>query len=297
MRTIPGKAVVDQQNVAVSTIGQPPPGCLSGEQVSKELVSGELVSGELVSGELVSGELVSGDSTGPVVLVIEDDPAIQQGVADALSFHGYQPHLVGQAEVGLELALTADYDLLVLDLVLPGADGLDLLEQVRQARPNVPIIILSARAAERDRVRGLRLGADDYVVKPFSVLELIARMEAVLRRCPDRPSTSRQLTLPHACVDLSRRQVQFADGTCRNLSAKEVELLDYLAGHRGRAVSREELLRNVWRLDPRGLSTRTIDMHVARLREKLHDPSDPKGETQAVILTIRGKGYMLAEAG
>src|SRR5690606_38872593 len=133
-----------------------------------------------------------------------------------------------------------------------------------------------------------RLGADDYVVKPFSVKELLARVEAVMRRPPERSQAVSQLHLAHATVDLARREVQFDDGERAELSDKEVELLRYLAGNADRAISREELLERVWQISPRGVSTRTIDMHVTRLRDKLKDdPDSPR-----VILTVRGKGYM-----
>ena len=152
----------------------------------------------------------------------------------------------------------------------------------------MPIIILSARGEEADRVRGLRDGADDYVVKPFSVKELLARVEAVLRRSPERPTDLAGVDIPNGQIDLERREVRFDDGGRNELSEREVDLVRYLAANRGRAIDREELLGNVWRISPQGVTTRTIDMHVARLREKLRDdPGRP-----AVLLTVRGKGYM-----
>ena len=134
------------------------------------------------------------------------------------------------------------------------------------------------------------MGADDYVVKPFSVKELLARVEAVLRRTPARPTDLAEAHFPGGVADFERREVRFRDGGRTELSEREVELLRYLVTNSGRAIGRDELLANVWRISPRGLSTRTIDMHVARLREKLQD--DP-GEPQ-VLLTVRGKGYMFA---
>lgn len=149
---------------------------------------------------------------------------------------------------------------------------------------------MTARGEEADRVRGLRLGADDYVVKPFSVRELLARVEAVLRRSPERPSQISKISLPEGTADLARREVRFASGERCELSEREVEVLQYLASNPGRAISRDELLLRVWRLDPKHLATRTIDMHIANLRAKLHD--DP--EAPKTLLTVRGKGYMLA---
>jgi DNA-binding response OmpR family regulator len=152
----------------------------------------------------------------------------------------------------------------------------------------MPVIVLTARGDESDRVQGLRLGADDYVVKPFSVKELLARVEAVLRRSAERPIDVMEVKIPHGVVDLARREVRLQNGRRTELSEREIELLRYLAANSGRAISREELLTNVWRISPKGLSTRTIDMHIARLREKLGDDS----AEPTVILTVRGQGYM-----
>jgi len=224
------------------------------------------------------------------ILAVEDDGAIRRGLVDALRFAGYQTLEAARGDTGLDMAVSCEFDLLLLDLVLPGRDGLEILREVRRLRPTLPVIILTARGAETDRVRGLHDGADDYVVKPFSVKELVARVEAVLRRSPQRPSQREQIAIPGGRIDLARREVRFDDGRRVELSEREVELVGYLASHGGRAVAREELLANVWRISPRGLTTRTIDMHVARLREKLReDPARP-----AILLTVRGKGYMFA---
>jgi DNA-binding response OmpR family regulator len=222
------------------------------------------------------------------VLVIEDDSAIRQGIIDALQFAGYSTLHSGDGAQGLAQALKANFDLLMLDLILPGASGFDILKQVRENRPTLPIIILTARGEEADRVNGLRLGADDYVVKPFSVREVLARVEAVLRRSPERPESVGNIKVPCGTIDLARREIRYSGGDRCELSEREVELLRYLASHPGRALSRDEILVRVWRLDPKGITTRTIDMHVANLREKLRD--DP--EKPEVLLTVRGRGYM-----
>jgi DNA-binding response OmpR family regulator len=222
------------------------------------------------------------------ILTVEDDAAIRRGMVDALRFAGFAVLQSGHGDEGLTMALEQDFDLLLLDLVLPGTSGLQILRRVREVRPTLPVIILSARGDEEDRVAGLKGGADDYVVKPFHVRELLARVEAVLRRSPQRPWDVASLPLPGGCADFARQEIRFDDGGRSGLSEREIELLRYLAAHRGRAVSRDELLANVWRIHPQGLSTRAIDMHVARLREKLRDdPNDPQ-----VLLTVRGKGYM-----
>jgi DNA-binding response OmpR family regulator len=224
-------------------------------------------------------------------LVVEDDSAIRRGVCDMLRFHGFEVQEAADGDEGLEQARGAEVDIVLLDLILPGTLGLEILEQVRNARPTLPIIIMTAKGEEADRIKGLKLGADDYVVKPFSIKELLARIEAVLRRSPERPSDVKKVNIPGATVDLGRSEVKFKDGTRNELSEREVELLGYLARNRGRAISRDEILQRVWRIEPRGTDTRTIDMHIARLREKLRDdPAEP-----AIILTVRGKGYMFRE--
>ncbi len=226
------------------------------------------------------------------VLVVEDDPAIRRGLVAALTFAGYDVLEAADGPRGLALAETAEVDLVLLDVVLPGTDGLEILRRVRESRPTRPVILLTARAAEDDRVGGLAAGADDYVVKPFSVRELLARVEAVLRRSPERPRPVEVIECDGLVVDLARREIRHADGDRVELSEKEAELAAYLAAHAGRAISREELLRRVWRLDPRGVTTRTIDMHVMRLREKLRDDTAAPRR----VLTVRGQGYAWAAA-
>jgi DNA-binding response OmpR family regulator len=229
------------------------------------------------------------------ILVIEDDAAIRQGLVDALEFAGYEASEAGDGPAGLELAIKTEASLVLLDLVLPGGlDGLDILREVRSVRPTLPVIVLTARGQEPERVQGLRLGADDYVVKPFSIKELLARIEAVLRRSPERPLDVQTIETTAGTVDLERCEMRFADGERQALTAREVEILRYLACNAGRAISREELLARVWRINPNAIiETRTIDMHIARLREKLRD--DPAGAR--VIVTVKGRGYMMASLG
>jgi two-component system alkaline phosphatase synthesis response regulator PhoP len=224
------------------------------------------------------------------LLVVEDDPAIRRGLADALRFHSYDVREAADGKAGLSAALTDGVDLVLLDILMPKMDGLTVLAELRKARPALPVIVLTARGQEEDRVRGLKLGADDYVVKPFGVSELLARVEAVLRRSAERPSRADKLEVSGRVVDFLRREVIFPDGSRVELSPREGDVLAYLAANRGRAVSREELISRIWGFDPRGVNTRTVDMTVARLRELLRDDhSDPK-----VIATVRAKGYMLA---
>ncbi len=226
----------------------------------------------------------------PTILTIEDDAAIRRGIVDALRFAGYAALEAGRGDQGLEMALSQPWDLLLLDLVLPGRDGLEILREVRRLRPALPVIILTARGDESDRIRGLHGGADDYVVKPFSVKELLARVEAVLRRVSQGANPADSIAIPGGRIDLARREVRFQDGQTAELSEREAELLRYLAAHRDRAIDRDEILTGVWQMNPQGISTRTIDMHVARLREKLRDDADQP----SILLTVRGKGYKFA---
>jgi DNA-binding response OmpR family regulator len=223
------------------------------------------------------------------VLVVEDDPAIRRGLVDALEFDGYHTVACGDGKEGLEQALGLDLDLVILDVILPHVSGFEVLVEVRRCRPTLPVIMVTAKGAEADRVFGLQNGADDYVVKPFSAKELLARVEAVLRRSAERPVDLAEVDLKGRRVDFARREITRPDGSTCELSEREADLLRYLASSPTRAVARSELLQNVWGLDPAGLHTRTVDMHVARLRDKLADDS---GNPQ-VILTVRGKGYKL----
>lgn len=224
------------------------------------------------------------------ILVVEDDEAIRRGLRDALSFAGYDVREAPDGKAGLDAAVGGEVDLVLLDILMPRMGGLEVLAQLRRAKPSLPVIMLTARGEESDRVAGLRGGADDYIVKPFSIAEVSARIEAVLRRTPARPTGVSKLEIAGRAVDFERREVSRPDGTTVALSQREADALAYLACNRGRAVSRDELLGQVWGVDPRGVSTRTIDMAMARLREHLQDdPGDPR-----VIVTVRGKGYMLA---
>lgn len=223
------------------------------------------------------------------ILVIEDDAAIRRGIVDTLVAGGYDTLEAARGLAGLELALRSECDLLLLDLVLPELDGMEILREVRRGRPTLAVIIMTARGEEADRLEGFRRGADDYVVKPFSVRELLARVDAVLRRSPERPQAVEEIRVPAGVVDLARCEVRFDDGARTELSDRERELLAYLASHAGRAIAREEILSRVWHVNPRGIETRTIDMHIARLREKLRDDA----AAPQVIITVRGKGYKL----
>lgn len=225
----------------------------------------------------------------PTVLVVEDDPSIRQGLSDALGFAGYKVVERGDGPSGLEAAQAVSLDLVLLDVMLPGIDGFAVLDKIRDCKPSLPVIMVTARGAEKDCVQGLQRGADDYVVKPFSAKELLARVEAVLRRSAERPLDVETLEIAGRKVDLKRRELHTPSGAVHTLSEKEADILRYLASHPGRAVAREELLQRIWGFNPHRVKTRTVDMHIARLREKLED--NPNNGT--VIVTVRSKGYML----
>jgi DNA-binding response OmpR family regulator len=227
------------------------------------------------------------------ILIIEDDNAIRIGVCDALESNGYAVTGVETGERGLSEIHASAFDLVLLDVVLPGQDGMQVLPQIRELRPSLPVIMMTARGDVQDRVRGLDLGADDYVVKPFNVRELLARVEAVLRRVPQRGDEPAEFELPNGPrVDFIRRKICFADGRHVELSEKETDLLRYLTTRRGQTVTRDELIERIWGINPKGMQTRTVDMHVARLREKIGDDA---GEPR-MIVTVRGRGYCLAQA-
>lgn len=221
------------------------------------------------------------------ILVVEDDNPIRCGLCDALESEGYLTSSASDGEIGLEKALTEPIDLVLLDLMLPKKSGLEVLQGLRPTRPVLPVIILTAMGSENQRVQGLKLGADDYVVKPFGVRELLARVESVLRRSPGRQDDIQTFDVPGGQADLKVREVRYDTGEIVKLGEMEMKLLQYLASNPDRPVSRDEVMMHVWQTSPDRIETRTVDMHIARLREKLHSPS-PEG----LIRTIRGKGYM-----
>ncbi|MBW2243388.1 MAG: response regulator transcription factor [Deltaproteobacteria bacterium] len=222
------------------------------------------------------------------ILVIEDEMAIQRGLCDVLAFHGHAPTGADTGEDGLREGLVGQYDLVLLDIMLPGKSGFDVCEELRAELPRLPILMLTARGSEEDVVRGFRCGSDDYVTKPFSIAELMARVDALLRRASNRVAVR---AVPFALgvvqVDPERRVATIGDAEVE-LSKREIELMALLAQERGRIVSRRTLLQEVWGFDrPERLETRTVDMHIANLRKKLGDARD-------VIETVRGEGYRVA---
>jgi DNA-binding response OmpR family regulator len=224
----------------------------------------------------------------PVALVVDDEVQIRRFLRAGLELEGIGVREASTGKEALRAATLRPADLVILDLGLPDMDGSEIVERLR-SWSSVPIIVLSVRSQEEEKVRLLQLGADDYVVKPFGIRELLARVDAVLRRSPERPADVRRLAVPGGQVDLDRREVVFEDGGRCDLSAREVELLRYLAANAGRIVARDELLSRVWGVSPHSVETRTVDVHVGRLRDKMrdHDRRPP------LLVTIRGKGYRL----
>jgi DNA-binding response OmpR family regulator len=221
------------------------------------------------------------------ILVVEDEPVIATGLCDVLAFHGYAPTAVASGEEGLRRALGGGHALVLLDVMLPGLSGLDVCRALRAERPEQAILMLTARGAESDVLEGFRAGADDYVTKPFSVAELVARVEALLRRS-GRLADPRPFTLGRWRVDPAARKA--ADGESEvELSRREVDMLALFARDRGRIVSRRTLLVEVWGMsNADNVQTRTIDVHVGKLRKKLGlSESGP-------LETVRGEGYRFA---
>lgn len=223
------------------------------------------------------------------VLVVEDEAAIRTGVCDVLAFRGYAPTGVGTGEDGLREASSGRYALVLLDVMLPGVSGFDICRQVREQLPEQPILMLTAMGSESDVLTGFSAGADDYVTKPFSVAELMARVEALLRRAGRLARVEAQsFDFAGWAIDPSTRVA--TSGTAQEeLSKLEVGVLALLARERGRIVSRRALLREVWGMaHADGVQTRTVDMHIAKLRKKLG--LDERGP----IETVRGEGYRFA---
>ena len=223
----------------------------------------------------------------PRILIVDDEPEIVRGLEDNLRFEGYQTATAANGEEALATAAREAPDLILLDIMMPGLSGWDVCRALRGKGIDVPIIMLTARSEETDRVRGLELGADDYITKPFSLRELLARVRAVLRR-PGPRHKAEEFTFGDARVRLRGRQA-FRGGREVTLTRKEFDLLVYLLEHRGEVITRERLLDEVWGYE-RFPTTRTVDTHVLRLRRKFEaDPDRP-----ALILTVHGQGYKFA---
>ncbi len=224
------------------------------------------------------------------MLVVEDEAAIRNGLVDLLVFHGYEVDSAENGNEGLRLAQTAGYDLVVLDVMLPGMNGFDICEAIRTRDAEQPIIMLTAKISDEDIVQGLKLGADDYIGKPFSLEQFLLRVAAVLRRSKPIEVVAPVIQLGGYEVDTQNLSGDTAAGAAIGFTRREMEVLQYLYSHAERPVPREELLTQVWGYDRNAdIETRTVDIHIAKLRRKLEQ--DPK--TPEFLVTIRGAGYRL----
>lgn len=222
------------------------------------------------------------------ILVVEDEPKVGHALREGLESEGYEVSLAQTGEDGFFYASTRAFDVIILDVMLPGRDGIEVLQALRKQGMKTPILLLTAKDAIEDRVLGLDAGADDYLVKPFAFAELSARIRALLRR--NRTETESVLTIGRLEVDPVRRTV-IREGQNIDLTAREFELLEYLVRNHGRVVSREMLARDVWKETARATPLdNVIDVHVARLRRKVDDPFATK-----LLQTVRGVGFTINE--
>jgi two-component system alkaline phosphatase synthesis response regulator PhoP len=221
----------------------------------------------------------------PKILIVEDEPNMVAGLRDNFEYEGYGVITAPDGVAGLERALAESPDLVILDVMMPRMSGLDVCKQLKAKRPSIPIIMLTARGQEVDKVVGLELGADDYVTKPFSIRELLARVKAVLRRAQPVPKDKESYAFGDIEVNLRSCQVS-RKGKQLEVSSKEFDLLKYFLVHSGEAISRDRLLEEVWGYD-RFPTTRTVDAHIVRLRQKL----EPKPDDPRYFLTVHGVGY------
>ena len=221
------------------------------------------------------------------ILLVEDEPGLQLTLSDRLCSEGYEVDTASTGEEGLEQGREGDFDLIVLDVMLPDKNGFDVCRDLRQGGVHSPILMLTARAQVADKVVGLKLGADDYLTKPFETIELLARIEALLRRGASAPKTRATETYEFGDVHVDFRKAEVTrSGKPVELSAREFTLLRYFVEHKGSVLSRDELLNNVWGYAAMP-STRTVDVHVAWLRQKIEaNPRHPE-----FIVTIHGMGY------
>ena len=219
------------------------------------------------------------------ILVVEDDKAMAVALRDGFKYKGYSVQLATDGALGSRMVKERDFDLVILDVMLPKMSGLDVCKQLRNSGNDIPIILLTARGQEIDKVMGLELGADDYVTKPFSFMELIARVEAVLRRASRRIDKKELIEVGDFVLD-SKKCEASKGGENLDLSHREFKLLEYFIDHRGEVVSRDQLLDSVWGYENFPLS-RTVDTHIAKLRQKIEgDPGNPR-----YIITVHRAGY------
>ena len=221
----------------------------------------------------------------PRILVVEDDKAMAVALSDGFQYEGHSVSVARDGAQGLALASESSFDLIILDVMLPKMSGFDVCKQLRSAGNGVPIIMLTARGQEIDKVLGLKIGADDYVTKPFSFMELTARVEAVLRRTSNRLEPGDTFRFGDVTLDF-KKSIAMKGETAIDLSPREFRIMKYFIEHRGEVLTRDQLLNHVWGYDSFPL-TRTVDTHMAKLRQKIEDsPADPR-----YIVTVHRGGY------
>ena len=221
------------------------------------------------------------------VLLVEDEPGLILTLTDRLESEGFTVETAADGESGEQRAISGDFDLIILDVMLPKKNGLDVCRDLRRQNVSTPILMLTARGETIDKVLGLKLGADDYLTKPFEVLELLARIEALLRRSPQKNQNNQPETYNFGSISIDFRRAEVRkDGLPVELSALEFKLLQHLIEHRGKMLSRDELLDEVWGYDATP-TTRTVDVHIAWLRQKL----EPNPRRPQYIITVHGLGY------
>ena len=227
------------------------------------------------------------------ILVVEDEEAIRAGLIDVLVFHGYDVDSAATGPDGLEKALTGKFDLVLLDIMLPGIDGYEICDRIRTEDRHQAVIMLTAKTSDEEIIQGLKLGADDYVPKPFSIQQLVLRIEAVLRRSQVGAEMARTLRIGEIEIDTDNF-CGVKDGSEIAFTKREIEVLSYLAQNSDRPVSREELLAKVWgyarNID---IETRTVDIHIAKLRRKI----EADNKAPELLITVRGAGYRLVVEG
>jgi DNA-binding response OmpR family regulator len=221
------------------------------------------------------------------ILVVEDDAALRQGLMDVLVFNGYEVRGIADGDRAVAALLEAPCDLVLLDVMLPGLDGFAVCREIRRRRPNQAVVMLTAKGAEDDIVAGFKAGADDYIPKPFSLRELLVRVEAVLRRA-GKNAGDQDLVLGEVRFD-GRQLVAECGGRAVEITRREMDIVVYLHRHAGRIVSRRELLTEVWQYADAGIETRTVDIHMLKLRKKM----TALAGNAPFIATVRGEGYRL----
>ncbi|MBT3033089.1 MAG: response regulator transcription factor [Candidatus Thiodiazotropha endolucinida] len=226
----------------------------------------------------------------PRILIVEDEEAIRVGLIDVFVFHGFTVDSAAEGPAGLQKALTGTFDMILLDVMLPGMNGFDICNRIREQDKDQPIIMLTAKTSDEDIVQGLTLGADDYVAKPFSVAQLVLRVQAVLRRSRNSDTSLDYIRLGDAVeIDIRNLSGKRSDEPL-SFTKREMEIIEYLHSHRERPVSREELLNKVWGYAKNAdIETRTVDIHIAKLRRKIEiNSAEPR-----FLTTVRGAGYRL----